>query len=268
MPPASSSRRSARNRSCSGDSSPDTYSVDTPWFSSRAAHCISSVDLPMPGSPPTRMTEPGTMPPPRTKSNSARPVRQRSNGSVFNSDRRIGGLAVGSPDRTAEPLNRPTASSISEFHVPHASHLPPHFGWSAPHSVQRNTERALDTRRLACRVVVEAGELLLEVQLQVAGRPVALLTDEYFGDALDALVGLGIDRPVVELLSVDEQHDVGVLLDRARFAQVRELRPAMFAAALLGSAGELRKGHHGHVQLLGEGFERAGNVGNLLLPIL
>src|SRR6267378_4092107 len=142
MPPASSSSRSARRRSWSGDSSPETYSVETPWRSSLAAHCISSVDLPIPGSPPTSTTEPGTMPPPSTKSNSARPVFQRASADCFRSVRRIGGWPVGTP-LTAEALNRPSASSTRLFHAPQLSQRPPHLGWSAPHSVQRKTERGL-----------------------------------------------------------------------------------------------------------------------------
>src|SRR6266581_6347317 len=239
MLPASSSSRSARRRNWSGDSSPDTYRVDTPWLSSRAAHCMSSVDLPMPGSPPTSVTEPGTMPPPRTKSNSARPVFQRAMADCLRSVRRIGGWPVGAP-LTAEPLNRPTASSTSEFHAPQLSQRPPHFGWSAPHSVQRNTDLPLDTdRSLARRVVVEAGVFFFEVQLHRPRRAIALLPDDHFGEALDALVGLGVDRPVVELLPVDEADHVGVLLDGARLAEVGELRAAMLPAALLGRPGQL-----------------------------
>src|SRR5262245_7773164 len=189
-----------------------------PWRSSRAAHCISSVDLPIPGSPPTRVTEPGTMPPPRTKSNSARPVCQRERWTVGMLESWTG-AAVVSFQPSDRPTFFPTGSSTSEFQAPQASHRPPHLGWSAPHSVQRNTDRVLDTRRsLARGVVVEARVFLLEEQLQASSRAVALLPHEYFGDSLDALVGLGIDRAVVELLSVNEQHDVGVLLDRARFA--------------------------------------------------
>src|SRR6267378_8226276 len=124
------------------------------------------------------MTDPGTIPPPKTKSNSASPVFQRATGDCFRSVRRMGGWPVGTP-LTAEPLNRPTASSTSEFHAPHASHFPPHLGWSAPHSVQRKTEWALDTAdleggSLARRVVVEARVFLLEVQLHGAGRAIAL----------------------------------------------------------------------------------------------
>ena len=42
-----------------------------------AAAWSSSVDLPMPGSPPTSTAEPGTRPPPSTRSNSAMPVGSR-----------------------------------------------------------------------------------------------------------------------------------------------------------------------------------------------
>ena len=42
-----------------------------------AATWSSSVDLPMPGSPPSRISEPGTMPPPRTRSSSPMPVGRR-----------------------------------------------------------------------------------------------------------------------------------------------------------------------------------------------
>src|SRR6266478_9867900 len=58
---------------------------------------MSSVDLPIPGSPPTSTTEPGTMPPPRTKSNSARLVFQRAMADCLRSVRRIGGWPVGTP---------------------------------------------------------------------------------------------------------------------------------------------------------------------------
>src|SRR5439155_23077167 len=154
---------------------------------------MSSVDLPMPGSPPTRTTEPGTMPPPRTKSNSTRPVFHRSTTPLFRSVRRTGGWPVGRP-LTGEPLNRPTASSTSAFHAPHPSHRPPHFGCSAPHSVQRNTERPLDTRGLVRRrfargVVIEARVFLLEVELDHAGGPVALFAHDHLGEPLDAFVG-------------------------------------------------------------------------------
>src|SRR5919197_1833429 len=148
---------------------------------------MSRVDLPMPGSPPTRVTEPGTIPPPRTKSNSANPVRQRSGAVLVMPDRRMGGLPDGSIRRSADPPIRRfrTGSSTSAFHAPHASQRPPHLGWSAPHSVQRKRDFALDTSRLgggfARGVVVEARVFLLEVELHRSRGPVALLADDHLG---------------------------------------------------------------------------------------
>src|SRR3989454_10296962 len=186
--PASTVNRSARSRIWAGDSSPDTYSAGTPACSSRAAHCSRSVDFPIPGSPPTSTTEPGTMPPPSTKSNSRRPVRHRSNPAAPTADRRIGGWAGRAIRLSADPAIRlcPPArgSSTSEFHAPHASQRPPHFGCSAPHSVQRNTERGppLATAglggRFPRRVIVEPRVLLLEEQLHGARGAVALLADD------------------------------------------------------------------------------------------
>src|SRR5438132_9773527 len=161
----------------------------------------------MPGSPPTRTTDPGTMPPPRTKSNSASPVRQRTTPIPSTADRRMGGWADRlSIRRSAEPpirrVVRPTASSTSVFHSPHASQRPAHFGCSAPHSVQRNTERALATAGLGRRIprgaVVEAGEFALEVQRHEARWAVALLADEPLDQAL-AVVSVFVGRAVVRV---------------------------------------------------------------------
>src|SRR5206468_1688137 len=122
--------------------------------------------------------------------------------------------------------------------------------------VQRKTDLPLDTgRSLARGVVVEPRVFLLEVQLHRSGRPVALLPDDHFGEAFDALVGLRIDWPVLELLPVDEADDVGVLLDRARLAEIRELRPPVLAAALLRGTRELGDRDHGNIELLGERLE-------------
>src|SRR5881296_3170352 len=208
-----------------------------PACSRRAAHCSSNVDFPMPGSPPTSTTDPGTIPPPSTKSNSGRPVRQRCNAPPPTSDSRTGGLS----DETVcflsdRPTARPRGSSTSVFHAPHASQRPPHFGCSAPQSVQRNTEpppplRTVEPRRrLARRVVVEARVFLLEEELHGPRGAVALFSDDELCEAFDVVVRLRVGGAVVELLAIDEAHDVGVLLDRARLPQVGELRPAVLAA--------------------------------------
>src|SRR5438046_8639674 len=246
--PASSLSRTARRRICSGDSSPDTYSVGTPALSSRAAHCSSRVDFPMPGSPPTSTTDPGTMPPPNTKSNSSRPVFHLARAPLVRADKRTGGLADACRAcLTARPPERPTASSTSVFHAPQASQRPAHFGCSAPQSVQRNTECTLATdrlgRRLARREVVEPRVFLFEEQLHGAGGPVALLPDDELRHALEALVGLGVGGAVVELLTIDEADNVRVLLDGARLPQVAELRPAAPARAVLRRARPRARRH-------------------------
>src|SRR2546430_1782673 len=187
------------------------------------------------------------------------PVRQRSGRTVGRLESWTGVASVSWAFQPFDiPTFRPTTSSTSVFHAPHASQRPPHFGCSAPQSVQRNTERVplLATAglggRLARRVVVEAGVLLLEEQPDRPGGAVALLADDQVGQSLDALVALGVDRAVVELLAIDEADDVGVLLDGAGFPKIRELGPPVLAAALLRRARQLRQGEHGDVQLLGE----------------
>ncbi len=80
--------------------------------------CVSSVDLPMPGSPPTSSTEPRTKPPPVTRSSSVMPEDRRGASWVF-------------PDRLSSANVRPlrlerietgtlpvVSSSASVFHSP------------------------------------------------------------------------------------------------------------------------------------------------------
>src|SRR5690349_22782862 len=60
------------------------------------------------------------------------------------------------------------------------------------------------------RQIIELRELTEESHVELAGRAAALLAD----DELGAPLGLDLVR-VVHLLAVDEQHQVGVLLDAA-----------------------------------------------------
>src|SRR5713226_3302533 len=106
-------------------------------------------------------------------------------------------------------------------------------------------------------VVVELGDLALEAQLDRPDRAVTLLGDDDFGepgDALDILgpavaavveLVVGLVRPAHRLgaadiifLAEDEHDDVGILLDRARFAQVGKHRPLVLA--VLDRARKLR----------------------------
>src|SRR3972149_89292 len=206
--PAAPPRRSARRRSCSADSSPETYSVGTPACSRRAEHWSSSVDLPMPGSPPTITMEPGTTPPPSTKSNSLRPVCHRLKPSAATSARRTGARAgwLDFLPRPPRPPDRPTASSATVF--------------PAPHSVQGYTERWLEgigALGLALGVVVEAGVLLVEGELEGPRRAVAVLCQVDFRHALLEVLVPFFERGV-HLRAIDEDHQVGVLLDGAGVA--------------------------------------------------
>src|SRR5579884_781096 len=105
--------------------------------------------------------------------------------------------------------------------------------------------------------VVERRELAPEGELDGVRRPVALLGDDDLRDVLLVAV------LVVDLVAVDERDHVGVLLDGARLAQVGE--PGLGRVAVLDLPIELRERDHGHVELLGEGLERARDLGDLLL---
>src|SRR6185312_5770774 len=98
-----------------------------------------SVDLPMPGSPPTKRAEPGTNPPPVTRSNSPMPVMRRGGGA--SSDLR-------SSSSKRRPLTRRTPdliggaapSSVMVFQPPQDSHLPDHLEVVAPQDWQTKLE--------------------------------------------------------------------------------------------------------------------------------
>src|SRR5262245_51270039 len=102
----------------------------------------------MPGSPPSSTSEPGTTPPPRTRSNSPMPDERRSAlvvstsaynfaaVDVLNCAYRLAGLpAEAEPDSST----RAGRSSTNEFHAPHSTHFPIHFGDCAPHSWHTKT---------------------------------------------------------------------------------------------------------------------------------
>jgi len=60
----------------------------------------------------------------------------------------------------------------------------------------------------------------------------------------------------IVFLAEDEHHDVGILLDRTGFSQIRQHRPLVLA--LLDGARELRQGQYRHVQFLGDRLQPAG----------
>ena len=78
-------RRSLLSFTWQALSSPLTYSVFTPAAVIVASVVSTSVDLPIPGSPPMSTREPGASPPPSTRSNSALAVLSRRVSSVATS---------------------------------------------------------------------------------------------------------------------------------------------------------------------------------------
>jgi hypothetical protein len=81
-------------------------------------------------------------------------------------------------------------------------------------------------------VVEKLRDVIPKHQFEVADGAVALFGDDDFGDPL--FLGLF----VVDLVAVDEGHEVGVLFDGAGFAEVGELG-AVVAGVLFGAAREL-----------------------------
>src|SRR5271163_3477552 len=144
---ASKPSRRARNATCFKDSSPVAYSTAPERLRAAAAWSIS-VDLPIPGSPPIRATEPGTRPPPRTRSSSVDPVGHRGTST----------MASAATDEVRSPLLADLARSLRElaakasptrvFHSPQAAHCPCHFGEEAAQFWQINTSFGLAMRFL------------------------------------------------------------------------------------------------------------------------
>ena len=91
------------------------------------------VDLPMPGSPPSKTRDPFTIPPPRTLSSSFEPVKYLCSSSVeisfilkgleYDEDIRFSGLTT--PDLVVSRI-----SSLRVFHSPQDGHFPSHFAVS------------------------------------------------------------------------------------------------------------------------------------------
>src|SRR6516162_2897550 len=142
-------------------------------------------------------------------------------------------------------------------------------------AVARPARGRLDPFRhlIVAREIIEAGDRRVELDVDGAGWAVALLADDDLGLAVHAghfhlplriLVGARPRLLVAQVIFLAEhkEHDVGVLLDRARLAQVGELRP--FVIAVLDLARELRERQDRHVELLGERLEARGDLGHFL----
>src|SRR5206468_10526841 len=73
---------------------------------------------------------------------------------------------------------------------------------------------------------------------------------------------------LVHLLTVDEHHQIGVLLDGAGLAKIRQLWALILTGTLLRRARELRKCYNGNSELARQRLERTGDVADLLLSAL
>src|SRR5690606_39828777 len=106
--------------------------------------CSSMVDLPMPGSPPLRPTEPSPRPPPSTRSSSPEAVEKRGTSSTLTSARVL--MLACSPAQPARPDGAAAPSmmvSTKVFQAPQSPHWPAHLGKVEPHSVQPYMRLAL-----------------------------------------------------------------------------------------------------------------------------
>ena len=116
----------ARSLICPWDSSPDPYRTVPCFLQTAAAICSTSVDLPMPGSPLSRIRAPGTNPPPSTRSSSPIPVSRRDISSMAISVSAAGRVSV--PVRCMLPALRGASgcsvSSVIVFHSPHWGQRP------------------------------------------------------------------------------------------------------------------------------------------------
>src|SRR6202022_4427171 len=149
--------RSARSRTCATASSPEMYTARWPARAIRLVACVSNVDLPMPGSPPTKSTEPLTKPPPvaipegRRGASWLLPVNVSSaNSRPLRLERIETGIAVA-----------PVFSSASVFHSPQDSHLPCQRLYAAPQFWQTK-ERAFLAMKGVSRCFREIGSRFLE----------------------------------------------------------------------------------------------------------
>src|SRR3954451_23803009 len=118
---------------------------------------------------------------------------------------------------------------------------------------------ALDRRSAEVPLAKHIGELRIprqESEHDLAHGTVAVLRDDY------VCLTRTLRVAVVVLVSVDEHHEVGVLLDLPRFAQVREQR--LLVRPRLDATRELRHGDNRHLQLARQHLEPAADLADLL----
>ena len=80
-------------------------------------------------------------------------------------------------------------------------------------------------------IAVEAGVTTLESQAHAADGTIALLADDNLGDAFVGAVW------IIDFVAVDKADEIGILLERSRFSQIRHDRS--FICTLFQTAIEL-----------------------------
>src|SRR5690606_37856769 len=125
--------------------------------------------------------------------------------------------------------------------------------------------------------VRKPGQLVIEIQLHSASRPVTLFADNDLGATMRSLAVclpfevrlrafLGFLVLEVVFLSIDEQHHIGVLLNGPGIAQVRELRALVLAAFDLPR--ELAQGENRNLKLFSYALEFGRDFSNLLYTVI
>src|SRR3954447_15673563 len=120
--------------------------------------CVSKVDLPIPGSPPTNSTEPRTKPPPVTRSSSAMPDDSRGASwllPVSESSANVLPLRLERIETGIE-VAPVVSSSLSVFHSPQDSHLPCQRLYAAPQfwQTKERVDLAIESRRVCSYFVL------------------------------------------------------------------------------------------------------------------
>src|SRR5206468_11862156 len=137
-----------------------------------------------------------------------------------------------------------------------SEHGPSRCAGAPPRSARRESSAGL--RVALTGVADEPGLALLEPEVHLAGGPVAVLRELELHD-LAVLLGV---LPRSLLVAPEEQHQVGVLLDRTGLAQVGEA--GLLALAHLWLAGQVGQGDDRDRQLGGERLEPTADLGALL----
>ena len=91
-----------------------------------------------------------------------------------------------------------------------------------------------------------------------------MAVEKFFTALVNPLHRLGFLEII--LFAEDKHDDVGILLDRTRFAQIGQHRA--FVLALFDRPAELGERHHRNIELLGHGLQRLGDHRDFLHPVV